>query len=218
MLVYDPRFALPPQPPFPAGQGRFRLRGAACADEMLFHRERLGPAQMEEALRALPGDEWRRYVQQSFTRLAWYDLLPSLYFVAAAAKVLQVSLTAHVKAVGEWHAERALAGLSGLVLRALDIDSLSLWLPRIAKTMHDFGDLETTRLSPGRVRGVRTGVPQFLVHNWAIVSIAFVERTLALRGARNAHVVTMEPSQDGERFGHPTFRIPFEIAWDLTGR
>jgi hypothetical protein len=218
MLVYDPRFALPPHPPFPAGQGRFRLRGAACADEMIFHREHMSAAQLEEALRALPGDEWRRHVLQTFTRLAWYDFLPLLYFLAAAAKVRQVSLTAQVKEVGEWHAERALAGLSGLVLRALDIDSLSLWLPRIAKTMHDFGDLEMTRAAPGRVRGVRTGVPQFLVHNWAIVSTAFLERTLVLRGARDPHVVTMSPMQDGERFGHATFRIPFEIAWDAAGR
>jgi hypothetical protein len=211
--VYDARFALPPDPPFPAGRGRFRVKGWACVDELAFYRERLAPAQFEQALEALPGDDFRRYVTQRFSRLGWYDVVPMLYLLSAVASVRKVLITAQVKEVGEWHADRAFAGLSGIVLRALDVSTLCLWLPRMAKTAHDFGDLTTTRADEGCVRGLRSGVPQFLVHNVATVSTAFTERMLARRGADNPRVFFLSPEPDGEAFGQPTFGVAFEIRW-----
>jgi hypothetical protein len=222
MHVHDPLFALPKHPPFEAGEGPFRVKGAAVADELTFYRSLLSPGgsipkakdePLLPALRLLPNERFAKYLELPHSRTAWYDLAPLVYLTSCVAQIRGIPLTQQLKANAEWHAAQAARGISGLVLQIVSAQTLATWLPRVAGFFHDFGEVVTERTGTNRVVATRTGVPQFFVRTWATIGTEFVETTLARAGTR-ARVYALPVVEAGKRFGHPVYTVPFEISWE----
>ncbi len=64
------------------------------------------------------------------------------------------------------------------------------------------------------VRGVRRGVPVFVVQGWAFVGMHFTEHVLARAGAKAPRAHPLDVELEGERDGCPLYRVSFEVEWN----
>jgi hypothetical protein len=150
---------------------------------------------------------------QRFHQATTYDIVPLAYLSLYAARARGISILQLGRENGTYHADRALTGFSGIVLKLLSHEAIALWLPRISAWYHDFGHIETRSAAPGLVRGVRVGMPRICVQQWAVTAMEFAEHVLERCGARDVRVSVFEPEQEGQRHGQPLFRVPFELRW-----
>jgi hypothetical protein len=219
---YDDFFALPKQPPFEAGHGPFRVKGAALADEVALYRDllkarpRAGASEdpLEPALRLLPSARFAQYLAGPYSRTSWYDLTPLVYLTASVAQVRGIPLSGQLKENAAWHAEQASRGVSGLLLRMVSVQMLASWLPRAAAFFHDFGEVVTQRTGTNHVVALRTGIPHFFVQSWAVIGNAFLESMLARVGAKNVRVYPLPVTESDVRFEYPVYTVPFDVRWD----
>jgi hypothetical protein len=210
--IHDASFGLSPRPPFAFGQSPFHVRGAIFKVEIA-RAEKVVPGGLAAITARIGDPQLDAFLQRPISPAGWYDVQPLAYVGHTAAKLLRISFDQYARELGIDHARVAFDGFSGVVLRVLSHETLAMWLPRISAWFHDFGDVQTASTSPGLVRGVRTGVPRFLVHAWAITACEFAEEMLRRAGAKSPRVHTLAPEADGSREGHDTFRIPFEVCW-----
>jgi len=210
--IFDPMFTLPARTPFRWGTSPFHARGILYNEELATAQRVLGGKALETVRQG--GDSaLDAFLAQRFSTLEWYDTLPLVYLGVILARARGITLNQQLRDVAEAHAARALTGFSGIVLRLVSTESVATWLPRASAWYHDFGGAEATAVGERHVRGVRRGMPLWLVQGWSISATHFVETVLAKSGARDPRANTLGAEVDGSREGTPLYRITFDITW-----
>ena len=210
--VFDPMFAVPAQTPFRWGTSPFHARGVLYNEELAAAQKILG-GKVLESVRQAGDSTLEAFLAQRFSTLEWYDTLPLVFLGVIVARARSMPLNQHIRDVAEAHAARALTGFSGVVLRLVSTEAVATWLPRASSWYHDFGAAEAKVVGEGHVRGVRRGMPLWLVQGWSIAATHFVETVLSRSGARDPRAHTLGAEPDGSRDGHPLYRITFDITW-----
>jgi len=210
--VFDPAFDPPPVSPYRYGTAPWHQRGHVFNSDMAFA-ERTIPGGVAAVLKRAGDADLERFFKQKFAATAFYDALPGQYFGLAVARAGGMTHDTYLRRVATCHAEEALSGFSGIVLRVLTPDKLAVWLPRIAAVYNDFGTVRTTTVAPRHVRGHRTGVPQFLVGSVARSAMYFLEDILRQAGVKDPVVHGLAPEREGVTSGVTIWSIGFEIRW-----
>jgi hypothetical protein len=215
--VHDSIFDVPARPMFRWGRSPFRMRGVVYRDSVA-RAERLLAARgtsVVDVLRAHGDPGLESFVTQRFSPIDWYDVYPSIHFAPLVAKACGVTLAQHTRESALLHAEWARQGFTSVILKLLSTETVATWLPRVSGWYHDYGAITSRVVGEGHVRGVRTGLPIFVVQGWTVIAMEFVEHVLAHAGAKapRAHGLDVEP--DGELHGCPLYRVHFEIRWSV---
>jgi len=210
--IHDPSFVLPPKPPFRWGTSPFHARGGLFKEELAFADRVLGGRSLE-VMRRTGDAALEAFLTQRFSPFDWYDTVPLLYFGAATARARGISFAHHVRELATAHAEHALSGFSGVVLRVVSNEAIATWLPRASSWYHDFGGAESKVVGPRHVRASRWGVPLVFVHAWSISAMHFTEHVLTKAGAKEPRANTLGAELDGEIGGYPVYRIGFDVTW-----
>jgi hypothetical protein len=209
--IYDPMFAVPPRTPFAWGTSPFRARGLLYNDEIGVAQKALGGKAMELVKRYDPALE--TFLLQRFSSLEWYDAIPIVYLAVVAARARGMSLNQHIRDMAEAHASRALSGFSGVVLKLVSNEAVATWLPRASSWYHDFGNADSKVVGERHVRGTRRGMPMCMVQGWSVSATHFIETVLRCAGAKEPRAHALEVEPDGNKDGHPLYRITFDISW-----
>lgn len=213
--VHDPVFELQPQPMFRWGASPFHARGAIYRDTVVAAERLLSKRELRlaEVLQKHGDPLLESFMSRRFSPTDWYDIGPVIHLAPIVAKACGMTLSQHMRESGVAHAEWALRGFSGIILKLLSSETVATWLPRISAWYHDFGAVETRTVGERHVRGVRSGLPVYMVRGWSIVGMHFTEHVLAHSGARDprAHLLDAEP--DGTEAGCPLYRVTFEVRW-----
>ena len=213
--IHDPIFDLPSRPMFRWGESPFRVRGVAyrstlpMVDDMLAKRG----LRAADLLRQNGDAALDAFLTQRFAPMDFYDIYPMIHFAPLVARARGVSLSQHTRDSASVHAAWARRGFTSVILRLVSNETVAAWIPRISAWYHDFGDIETTVAGDRHVRGVRHGLPQFLVQSWSILSMQFTEDVLSHAGASDPRAYTLDAERDGERQSCPLYRVSFEIRW-----
>jgi hypothetical protein len=210
-VASDPYFRLPDQIPIAPGTSPFRMKGDSYNAAMLFLNSRVRGG--FPAVVAAMSPDMAAFFKQTFRPSEWYDVVPNPYMHTIAARLRGIPFRAHIQDNGSWHAEHAMRGPLGAVLRVLSNDSVALWLPRISSRYHDFGKCDTKPIAPGKVRGSRTGMPRSLVPWYTALSAAFCEKALNIGGASNPRMLFAKTEPEGSRGGQDIYSLHFEVTW-----
>jgi hypothetical protein len=213
--VHDPSFDVPARPFFGYGAGPFRMRGVVYRDTVAAAERQLGMRGLTvvELLRRHGDARLETFMTQRFSPANWYDIAPAVDFAPLQARAVGITMAQHMRAAAFMHAEWAKGGFTSVVLRLLSTETVASWLPRISAWYHDFGRIETQVAGDRHVRGVRYGLPVFVVQSWAIIGMHFTEHVLAHSGAKDPRAHALEAEPDGEREGCPLYRVSFDITW-----
>ncbi len=211
-VIFDPFFAAAPRPALAYGTSPFHARGVVCRADL----ERMSvtvKGGLDAVLAAAGDPALTTYFHQKFSPAGWYDLFALATLARACARVRGITFTQYVNEAARHYADEAMQGFSGIVLRALSHESIALWIPRVSAWFNDFGEMQTSLTAPGVVRGVRTGIPRYVVLGWAQTAMEFTEEVLKRAGAQDVRVHPLAPEADGQRAGVELFRVPFEVRW-----
>jgi hypothetical protein len=207
----DPFFRLPEVIPNMPGSSPFRMKGDSYNAAQIFLNGRV-PGGFPAVVAAMT-PEMQVFFKQTFRPGDWYDVMPNPYMHMIAARLRSVPFRTHIRDNGTWHAEYAMRGPLRALLSVLSHDTVAKWLPRISATYHDFGKCETRAVSPGKVRGVRTGMPRPLVPWYTVLSASFCEKALSIVGAGNPRMLFGAVEPEGSRAGHEIYSLHFDIVW-----
>jgi hypothetical protein len=210
--IYDPMFLMPARAPFRWGTSPFLSRGLLYSEEIALAHKALD-GKTNEILRRSGDPGLEAFLSQRFSTLEWYDALPLVFFGMAISRARGLTLNQYIRDVSETHAARALSGFSGIVLKLVSTEAVATWLPRVSAWYNNFGSAETKVVGERHVRGSRSGVPQCMVQGWSVSATHFIETVLAHAGAHDPRAHTLEVEREGEREGHPIYRIAFDITW-----
>jgi hypothetical protein len=213
--VHDPIFDVPPRPLFRWGAGPFRLRGIVYRESMERATRLLDKrgTSVSELLRVHGDAALETFLRQPFASLDWYDIGPAIHFAPLLARACGISLLQHMRDSALMHAQAAMKGFTPVILKLVSNETVATWLPRMSTWYHDFGEIETRVAGPRDVRGVRTGVPVFVVQSWAVLSMEFVEHVLELTGAKDVRAHALETELEGTQEGCPLYRVSFQVTW-----
>lgn len=210
--IYDPTFVMPSRPPFRWGASPFLSRGVIYNEELALAQKAFDGKALDLVRRT--GDAaLEAFLSQRFSTLDWYDALPLVFFGVTLARARGLTQNQYIRDVTLAHAARAMSGFSGIVLKLISTEAVAMWLPRASAWYNNFGPAETKVVGERHVRGVRTGVPQCMVQGWSVSATHFIETVLAQSGARGPRAHTLEVEREGEREGHPVYRIAFDVTW-----
>jgi hypothetical protein len=216
LSVNDAYFALPDKPPVAAGLYPFRIRGSVYLRDLACYRALLPPPQFAQAMRTLPDPSYERFVAQRFDPAAWYDVLPAEYLRRAISRARGVPMHRIVRDNMAHIFQHSLAGVTGVLLKEVNADTVAAWVPRVSGAYYDFGRLEVSQAGPTRIRCMRYGIPRLVVRFWAVAISEFIESALAHCGARDPHVSFLRPEKHGEDRGYEVYRVPYDITWEGT--
>ncbi|HRI67588.1 MAG TPA: hypothetical protein PK156_25260 [Polyangium sp.] len=207
----DPYFRLPEVAPQSPGASPFRMKGDSYNAAMLFLNGRV-PGGFSAVVAAMT-PEMQSFFKQSFRPGDWYDVVPNPYMHLIAARLRGIPFRTHIRDNGAWHADHAMRGSLRTLLRVFSHENVATWLPRISANYHDFGRCETKAVGPGRVRGVRNGMPRALVPWYTTLSASFCEKALSIVGAKDPHMLYGQAEPEGTRGGQDIYSLHFEITW-----
>ena len=208
----DPRFALPPEPPFPPGTSPFHTLGVAYTGLLEFVTRKI-PGGVPAFIKAMPTPSLARFFEQPFSSSRNYDVVPLPYAGATIARMRGISFADQLRDSNRIAARAGFAKAYSTLLRTIRSDTLVLALPRAVAILHDFGKVKVEVASPHCVEGARAGLPHVLVAWSAISNGAFISTMMEDGGAKDVRVTFSEPEPDGMVRGHPTHRLPFRIEW-----
>jgi hypothetical protein len=208
----DARFSSVPPPPIAHGASPFRARGIIFRAD-LERVERQIPGGAPAVARAIGDAALEKFFSQHFALGGWYDMLPLLALGKAVARMRGIPFSQYARESAHGHAEYALRGFSGIVLRSISPETIAVWMPRITGWYHDFGDISVRAVGPGHVRGVRTGIPEALIFGWSVSSMEFTEEVLRRCGASDARASALGAEEEGMRAGSKVFRLAFDVRW-----
>lgn len=208
--LLDPRFELPAEPAFAPGTSPFRCAGVLYQSLSAFIQAEV-PGRLPRVLQEVKDPLLRRYFEQSFGVASFYDVLPIPYLGVAAARARGVSFEQQIKDSNRFAARSRFAEIYGALIRHVDAETLALALPRAVKILQAFGGCTTEAVGPGRVRGVRTGVPAVLVRWYTASTSAFLSQSLERSTGAPLLIRFSDPEVDGEVARMTTYKLPFEI-------
>ncbi|MGH7294468.1 MAG: hypothetical protein ACRELB_06035 [Polyangiaceae bacterium] len=213
--IHDPIFDVSAPPMYRWGASPLRARGTIYRDAIAMSERFLAKAglSVERVLRQHGDAMLQAFLSQPFRATDWYDMYPAIHFDPIVARARGVAVAQHMRDAGIAHAEQALRGFTGVVLRLLSNEAVASWLPRISTWYHDFGGIETAAAGEGRVRGVRTGLPVFAVRGWSVQGMQFTEHVLSHVGAGEPRAYALDVEPDGKHEGCPLYRVSFEVSW-----
>lgn len=210
--IQEPGYAPPSEAPFPVGTSPFRQKGAAYLGDLRYY-DAVVPGGARAVIASAP-DAIRTFFQQSFRASEWYDAYPGALLEVRAARLSGLTFEQHRTRTGTWHAEDAVKGIYGALLRLVSNESVAMWGPRISGIYFEFGKTETRVAGPKRVTGARRGVPRELAQWLAFASAGFARAFVQLAGARNVTTTIGEISPDGRAHGRELVAIELAIAWE----
>jgi hypothetical protein len=213
--IHDPLFDVPVRPMFRWGASPFHMRGAIYRDTITMA-ERLVAKRgrrLAEVLQQHGDPQLGSFMAQRFSPTDWYDIYPAIHFAPIVARASGITHAQHMRDSAVAHAEWALRGFTGVILKLLSSETVAMWLPRISAWYHDFGSIETRTVGERHVRGLRTGLPVFVVQGWSVLGMHFTEYVLAHSGAKEPRAHALDAEPDGTRDGCPLYRVTFEARW-----
>ena len=213
--IYDPTFDVPPRPFFPWGSCPFHVRGVTYRDAVARAETLLAPRglRVADVLRQHGDPGLEAFMAQRFAAMDWYDVAPAVHVGPILAKAQGVTLAQHMRDAATVYATSALRGFTSVLLKLLSNEAVATWIPRMSTWYHDFGSIETTTIGDRHVRGVRGGMPSFVVQGWSILAMHFTEHVLTHTGAKSPRVHILDAEPDGARAGCPLYRVRFEVRW-----
>lgn len=210
--IYEPSYAPPREPPFPVGTSPFRQKGAAyLADERYY--DATLPGGFRGLLAQAP-DPLRAFFLKGFRASEWYDAYPGAMLEALAARVRSLPFEQHRVRTGTWHAEDAVKGIYGALLKLVSNENVATWAPRISGIYFEFGKTETRVAGPRLVTGLRRGVPVELAQWLMFASAGFGTEFLRRAGGRNAKTEIGEVTPDGRSYGRDLVKVELRLTWD----
>ena len=156
---------------------------------------------------------FREFLTQMFLPPAWYDIMPILTIVEAAAMVLRVDRMEYVKRSAIWHAEQDMNGVYKALLSLGSPVAVCRRFGSIHHQIYDFGKAQMVREDTNRVDSLAEGMPEPLAWWWKRASESYVLTVLRAAGAKSPRLVWQPNLPDGKRDGVQLVRIPSYTTW-----
>jgi hypothetical protein len=202
-------FRLDPVLPVAPGESPFRVRGLYY-DRFLAHLK-TQPGGLRAVLDKVEDPRVVAFIQQPFTWLGWYDVLPLMPLCIAIAGGRDFE-----KEVAERTYRAAfdvIPSLFRLALRLPGPAAFAAQTATITAMTMEFVRLDLKEFTDTHSSGWGRGIPLYIAPHWASTVIGFFRAALEMRysvpvRARYTHV-----EREGTRDGFETVAIRFEFEW-----
>lgn len=161
----------------------------------------------------LPDAAHRDFVSQTFLPVTMYDALPIRALTEAIAMAEGVPYSASVSDRARMVAQRDVAGLYRLLLRAVSPATAAERLQRAALRYFDFGTLSIRERSRESCVFQQSGWPEVLLPWFVAMLDGYAPVVLGAAGARSAAVTSGLPHIDGRRAGLDTVSFQITLSW-----
>lgn len=201
-----------PAAPLPPGRSPFHVRGSTYVGIRESIDARL-PGGLAAVLVHLPDSAHRDFASQTFLPVTMYDALPIRALTEAIAMVEGVPYSTSVSSRARLVAQRDVAGLYRLLLRAVSPATAAERLQRAALRYFDFGTLSLREQSKGHCVFQQSGWPEILQPWFVAMLEGYAPVVLGAAGAESVAVSAGLPHIDGRRAGLDTVSFPISLSW-----
>lgn len=201
-----------PAAPLSPGRSPFHVRGSTYVGIREYIDTQLRDG-LPAVLAHLPDAAHRDFASQTFLPVTMYDALPIRSLTEAIAMAERVPYSTSVAGRARLVAQRDVAGLYKLLLRAVSPATAAERLQRAALRYFDFGSLSLGEQSREHCVFQQSGWPEVLWPWFAAMLEGYAPVVLAAAGARSSAVSSGLPHIDGRRAGLDTVSFPITLRW-----
>jgi hypothetical protein len=157
--------------------------------------------------------ELKRFFDQHFLAMRWYDALPVAPLVDAEASCTHQTVAAYLRKRAGWQAEEDIKSVYSLLLRIASTERVALAMPRLMAQIIDFGELTVTQNARHDMTMDLRGMPRVLAAWYEGGFTAYCERALLLAGAKRVTHEIIPHRSAGERGGVPLIDLGVRVRW-----
>lgn len=200
------------RPSVPYGTSPFHVKGLVYARTKAYFDAHVpgGSAGLASSFR---DPELRRFFEQQFLAMRWYDALPIEPLVEAEAAYTHQTVAAYLRKRAGWQAEEDIKSVYSLLLRIASTERVALAMPRLMAQIIDFGEVSVTHNEHHDVTMDLRGMPRSLAAWYEGGFTAYCERALLLAGAKRVTYEIVPHRSAGERAGVPLIDLGVRVRW-----
>lgn len=196
----------------PPGQSPFHVRGSTYLG-IREYIDRHIPNGLPAVLAHLPDTAHREFASQTFLPVAMYDALLIRPYTEATAAVEGKPYAASVTSRAKTIAQRDVAGLYRLLLRAVSPATAAERLQRAALRYFDFGSFAIVETSKQHCTILQSGWPAFLMPWFTAMIEGYAKVVLEAAGGRLVAVSSESPRTEGKQGGIDTVSTRITMSW-----
>lgn len=198
--------------PCPPGESPFHAKGHFFQNFIAYYGA-VVPGGIQRVWDELPAGPLRRFAEQPFSPLKWYDMLPAMPMIAAAGRALGLPPEQAVRERSSWQSQRDIRGVFKLLLMVASPELVSHRLPQLFLRYFDFGKAAALEVQTGRSRSRQYGLPRILVPWYRPIVEGYCTAILRQTGAKEPAVGWETVERDGERQGIETVTVTWSARW-----
>jgi hypothetical protein len=197
--------------PFPPGKNPFRIKGTVLWGFFEYIDGRV-PGGIAAVRARLAEPLVREFSEQAFVAAGWYDFLPVLQILAAAASAANIPVAQFIADHAAWQTERDVNGIHRLLLKLASPEAVARRFPLAFGRYFDFADV-SVEVEKGRSVVTVRGLPA-LLFDWYLVSVgAGAGVLLRLAGGKRIEASYTPPVTDGQKQGIRTVGFTVTRTW-----
>jgi hypothetical protein len=194
------------------GESPFRIKGIVV--QGLFQYVAANVDGGMDAVRARIVDpRVRVFIDQPFLAATWFDFLPILDLLRAAATAAHLPAARFIAEHAAWQAERDVRGVHRLLLMLASPETVAQRLGSAFARYFDFANVSVKASGTGYSEVIVEGLPRILVPWYRCSVHAAGERILGLAGARDLRAEYSPLAVCGEKAGVPLVRFEVRRTW-----
>jgi hypothetical protein len=203
---------LAPEMSAPPGENPFHVKGVV-PQALLGYLERRVPGGLDAAFAQLGNERIRAFFRQTFLAATWYDMIPVLHLLRAAARAACVPTPAFAAEHAAWHAARDTRGIFRLLLLVASPEAVAKRLGVAYGRYFDYAIVTSESVSEGRSVVLVRGMPSLFVPWYRVAMDAGAASILRVAGARNIQSAYTALEPDGFSGPVPLVRFHSLRTW-----
>jgi hypothetical protein len=197
--------------PMPAGQSPFHIRGLYY--DRLFSRVRQLRGGMDELNRQIVDDGVRKFVNQKFTWMGWYDALPTVPICAAVARMTGEDFETSVREGTRIASLKLVPKIFRMVLSLSSAGASAARITQHIMSTVDYVQIGEIKYGDGHATGTGYGMPLLVAPHASNLMLGFMQGVLEASGANDVRAKYTDVALDGTREGYHTVTIRYEFHW-----